>query len=179
MGGHPLRVLESRVTLDKSFTHSAAEQPLCIGEITSQRTKNTSRAPGCARLHRTAGPQFRCFRSLLCPSPSPTPDIAWYKKGGDLPSDKAKFENFNKALRITNISEEDSGEYFCLASNKMGSIRHTISVRVKGTLCVFLIMMILPALNAMTTLSSEGGWGQGEWEKLPTHWLVTTVTCQG
>uniref|UniRef100_A0A4X1UYN0 Neurofascin n=1 Tax=Sus scrofa TaxID=9823 RepID=A0A4X1UYN0_PIG len=65
----------------------------------------------------------------------PTPDIAWYKKGGDLPSDKAKLENFNKALRITNVSEEDSGEYFCLASNKMGSIRHTISVRVKGTLC--------------------------------------------
>ncbi|XP_045697334.1 neurofascin isoform X7 [Phyllostomus hastatus] len=62
----------------------------------------------------------------------PTPDIAWYKKGGDLPSHKAKFENFNKALRITNVSEEDSGEYFCLASNKMGSIRHTISVRVKA-----------------------------------------------
>ncbi|KAM8819219.1 neurofascin isoform 8-T9 [Rhynchonycteris naso] len=62
----------------------------------------------------------------------PTPDIAWYKKGGDLPSDKAKFENFNKALRITSVSEEDSGEYFCLASNKMGSIRHTISVRVKA-----------------------------------------------
>ncbi|XP_060034663.1 neurofascin isoform X11 [Erinaceus europaeus] len=62
----------------------------------------------------------------------PTPDIAWYKKGGDLPSDKAKFENFNKALRIISVSEEDSGEYFCLASNKMGSIRHTISVRVKA-----------------------------------------------
>ncbi|XP_054567447.1 neurofascin isoform X4 [Eptesicus fuscus] len=62
----------------------------------------------------------------------PTPDIAWYKKGGDLPADKAKFENFNKALRIGSVSEEDSGEYFCLASNKMGSIRHTISVRVKA-----------------------------------------------
>ncbi|KAK1329405.1 hypothetical protein QTO34_011589 [Cnephaeus nilssonii] len=62
----------------------------------------------------------------------PTPDIAWYKKGGDLPADKAKFENFNKALRISSVSEEDSGEYFCLASNKMGSIRHTISVRVKA-----------------------------------------------
>lgn len=180
MGGHPLRVLESRVTFNKPLRHSAAKPPLCIGEISSQRTKNTSRTPGCARLHRrTEGPQFRCFCFLLCPSPSPTPDIAWYKKGGDLPSDKAKFENFNKALRITNISEEDSGEYFCLASNKMGSIRHTISVRVKGTLCVFLIMMILPALNTMTTLYSEGGWGQDEWEKLPTHWLVAIVTCQG
>lgn len=57
----------------------------------------------------------------------------WYKKGGELPVGKTKLENFNKALRISNVSEEDSGEYFCLASNKMGSIRHTISVRVKGT----------------------------------------------
>ncbi|XP_074833374.1 neurofascin isoform X3 [Carettochelys insculpta] len=62
----------------------------------------------------------------------PAPDIMWYKKGGELPTDKTKLENFNKALRIANVSEEDSGEYFCLASNKMGSIRHTISVRVKA-----------------------------------------------
>ncbi|XP_041439744.1 neurofascin isoform X12 [Xenopus laevis] len=62
----------------------------------------------------------------------PTPDIMWYKKGGELPSKKLKFENFNKTLRIIGVSEEDSGEYFCQASNKMGSIRHTISVRVKA-----------------------------------------------
>ncbi|XP_076214335.1 neurofascin isoform X13 [Aptenodytes patagonicus] len=62
----------------------------------------------------------------------PAPDIVWYKKGGELPAGKTKLENFNKALRISNVSEEDSGEYFCLASNKMGSIRHTISVRVKA-----------------------------------------------
>ncbi|XP_053943416.1 neurofascin isoform X11 [Cuculus canorus] len=62
----------------------------------------------------------------------PAPDIMWYKKGGELPAGKTKMENFNKALRISNVSEEDSGEYFCLASNKMGSIRHTISVRVKA-----------------------------------------------
>ncbi|XP_053883393.1 neurofascin isoform X3 [Malaclemys terrapin pileata] len=62
----------------------------------------------------------------------PAPDIMWHKKGGELPTDKTKLENFNKALRLTNVSEEDSGEYFCLASNKMGSIRHTISVRVKA-----------------------------------------------
>ncbi|MEJ1270058.1 neuronal cell adhesion molecule [Cricetulus griseus] len=80
-----------------------------------------------AGFGKAAGPIICCASE-----PSPTPDIAWYKKGGDLPSDKTKFENFNKALRITNVSEEDSGEYFCLASNKMGSIRHTISVRVKA-----------------------------------------------
>ncbi|XP_071624405.1 neurofascin isoform X20 [Heliangelus exortis] len=62
----------------------------------------------------------------------PAPDIMWFKKGGELPAGKTKLENFNKALRISNVSEEDSGEYFCLASNKMGSIRHTISVRVKA-----------------------------------------------
>ncbi|XP_075469849.1 neurofascin isoform X13 [Ascaphus truei] len=62
----------------------------------------------------------------------PAPDIMWFKKGGEFPSRKVRFENFNKTLRITGVSEEDSGEYFCLASNKMGSIRHTISVRVKA-----------------------------------------------
>nr|XP_014340103.1 PREDICTED: neurofascin isoform X1 [Latimeria chalumnae] len=62
----------------------------------------------------------------------PTPNIMWFKKGGELPSKKTKFENYNKTLRIVAVSEEDSGEYFCLALNKMGSIRHTISVRVKA-----------------------------------------------
>ncbi|XP_051891047.1 neurofascin homolog (chicken) a [Pristis pectinata] len=62
----------------------------------------------------------------------PTPDIVWYKKGGELPWPKVRMENFNKTLRIMNVSEENSGEYFCLASNKMGSIRHTITVRVKA-----------------------------------------------
>ncbi|XP_069489231.1 neurofascin isoform X9 [Ambystoma mexicanum] len=62
----------------------------------------------------------------------PAPDIMWFKKGGDLPTGKVKFENFNKTLRINSVSEEDSGEYFCLASNKVGSTRHAVSVRVKA-----------------------------------------------
>ncbi|XP_077190801.1 neurofascin isoform X11 [Paroedura picta] len=62
----------------------------------------------------------------------PTPDIIWHKRGGELPAGRISYENFRKALRIANVSEEDSGEYFCLASNKVGSSRHTVSVRVKA-----------------------------------------------
>ncbi|XP_053339869.1 neurofascin homolog (chicken) a isoform X6 [Clarias gariepinus] len=62
----------------------------------------------------------------------PTPRIKWFKKGGELPEGKVKFENFNKTLVISSVSDEDSGDYICMASNKMGSIRHTISVQVKA-----------------------------------------------
>ncbi|XP_062834621.1 neurofascin isoform X16 [Anolis carolinensis] len=62
----------------------------------------------------------------------PTPGIMWHKKGGDLPAGRTKLENFDKALHIANVSEEDSGEYFCLASNKVGTSRHVISVIVKA-----------------------------------------------
>ncbi|XP_033852317.3 neurofascin homolog (chicken) a isoform X18 [Acipenser ruthenus] len=62
----------------------------------------------------------------------PTPDIKWFKRGGDLPALKTKLENFNKTLRITGVSEEDSGEYFCLANNKMGGTRHVVAVTVQA-----------------------------------------------
>lgn len=76
-----------------------------------------------------------CLPSDTCaflPTHRPTPRIKWFKKGGELPEGKVKFENFNKTLVISSVSDEDSGDYICMASNKMGSIRHTISVQVKG-----------------------------------------------
>ena len=45
---------------------------------------------------------------------------------------RVKLESFNKTLRIINVSEEDSGDYMCMANNKIASIQHTISVQVKG-----------------------------------------------
>ncbi|XP_039971770.1 neurofascin homolog (chicken) a isoform X1 [Xiphias gladius] len=62
----------------------------------------------------------------------PTPTIKWFKKGGDLPGQKVKFENFNKTLKIISVSEEDAGEYVCMANNQLGSIRHSIFVQVKA-----------------------------------------------
>ncbi|XP_068170719.1 neurofascin homolog (chicken) a isoform X4 [Antennarius striatus] len=62
----------------------------------------------------------------------PTPTVKWFKKGGDLPGQKVKFENYNKTLKIINVSEEDAGEYVCMASNQLGSIRHSITVQVKA-----------------------------------------------
>ncbi|XP_049713919.1 neurofascin isoform X4 [Elephas maximus indicus] len=117
------------------FTHTIQQKnPFTLKVLTTRGV--AERTPSFMYPQGTASSQMvlRGMDLLLecIASGVPTPDIAWYKKGGDLPSHKAKFENFNKALRITNISEEDSGEYFCLASNKMGSIRHTISVRVKA-----------------------------------------------
>lgn len=75
-------------------------------------------------------------QSLVFPtvafSSSPTPIIKWFKKGGELPGQKVKFENFNKTLKIVSVSEEDAGEYVCMANNHLGTIRHSIFVQVKG-----------------------------------------------
>ncbi|XP_035486846.1 neurofascin homolog (chicken) a isoform X5 [Scophthalmus maximus] len=62
----------------------------------------------------------------------PTPTIKWFKKGGDLPGHKVKFEKFNKTLKMVSVSEEDDGEYVCMANNHLGSIRHSIFVHVKA-----------------------------------------------
>ncbi|KAM4740294.1 neurofascin homolog (chicken) a isoform 1-T6 [Anableps anableps] len=62
----------------------------------------------------------------------PTPTIKWFKRGGDLPAHKVKFENYNKTLKIPRVSEEDAGEFVCMANNHLGTIRHSIDVQVKA-----------------------------------------------
>lgn len=85
----------------------------------------------------------------------------WHKKGGDLPSGRIKLENFNKALHIANISEEDSGEYFCLASNKVGISRHSILVKVKGMsrlLCLLILQQLV--IQSKPVKYRKSFWGQ-------------------
>uniref|UniRef100_A0A803T4D0 Neuronal cell adhesion molecule n=1 Tax=Anolis carolinensis TaxID=28377 RepID=A0A803T4D0_ANOCA len=62
----------------------------------------------------------------------PTPTIRWIKEGGELPVNRKFFENFNKTLKITDISEADSGKYKCMASNLLGSAHHVITVTIKA-----------------------------------------------
>ncbi|XP_073476028.1 neuronal cell adhesion molecule isoform X14 [Aquarana catesbeiana] len=62
----------------------------------------------------------------------PTPEIRWNKEGAELPSDRVFYENFNKTLKIVDVSEADAGKYRCAAHNIRGSVHHIITVIVKA-----------------------------------------------
>lgn len=66
-----------------------------------------------------------------CPD-RPTPEISWQKDGGELPSSRVSLHNFNKMLKISDVSEADAGNYHCTAANSVGTAHHTIKVTVKG-----------------------------------------------
>ncbi|XP_013922401.1 PREDICTED: neuronal cell adhesion molecule isoform X11 [Thamnophis sirtalis] len=62
----------------------------------------------------------------------PTPLIRWSKEGGDLPVNRTLFDNFHKTLKIIDVSQADSGKYKCMATNRLGSAYHVITVNVKA-----------------------------------------------
>ncbi|XP_056091363.1 neuronal cell adhesion molecule isoform X10 [Rhinichthys klamathensis goyatoka] len=62
----------------------------------------------------------------------PTPAVSWTKLSGEIPGHRASLMNFNKTLRISDVSEADAGEYRCTAGNRLGSVHHTIRVSVKA-----------------------------------------------
>ncbi|KAL6482761.1 hypothetical protein MHYP_G00076330 [Metynnis hypsauchen] len=70
---------------------------------------------------------LECFASGV-----PAPSIKWTKDWEALSMQGMKLENFNKTLRIKKVSMEDGGEYICTATNRMGSLDHIITVRVKS-----------------------------------------------
>ncbi len=63
---------------------------------------------------------------------SPTPDISWSKVNEDLPSGRFSFHNFQKTLKITEVTEADGGDYRCLTKNRLGSNHHIITVVIRG-----------------------------------------------
>ncbi|XP_075886416.1 neuronal cell adhesion molecule a isoform X11 [Nelusetta ayraudi] len=62
----------------------------------------------------------------------PTPDITWEKEGGELPTNRLALQNFQKTLRISDVTDSDAGRYRCSASNRLGSTHHIINVTVKA-----------------------------------------------
>ncbi|KAM4712390.1 neuronal cell adhesion molecule a isoform 3-T3 [Anableps anableps] len=62
----------------------------------------------------------------------PTPNILWQKDAGKLPSGRTSFYHFNKTLKISDVNEDDAGDYRCTATNKLGSKHHLIKVTVKA-----------------------------------------------
>ncbi|XP_037540414.1 neural cell adhesion molecule L1.2 [Nematolebias whitei] len=62
----------------------------------------------------------------------PAPEITWVKKNGELLESRAKIEKFGRSLRLSNITERDSGEYQCIAQNTQGKAIHTYSLTVEA-----------------------------------------------
>lgn len=62
----------------------------------------------------------------------PTPEISWQKDGGELPSNRLSYQNFQKTLKISDVIEADAGDYGCTATNSLGTAHHIIKVTVKG-----------------------------------------------
>uniref|UniRef100_A0AAX7TAQ0 Neural cell adhesion molecule L1 n=1 Tax=Astatotilapia calliptera TaxID=8154 RepID=A0AAX7TAQ0_ASTCA len=62
----------------------------------------------------------------------PTPDISWQKEGGELPSNRVSYQNFKKTLKISDVNENDAGNFRCVATNNLGTVHHTIKVTVKA-----------------------------------------------
>lgn len=63
---------------------------------------------------------------------NPQPSITWLRKGRVLPS----FEPSHR-LVLSDVQEEDSGDYTCLASNSVGSTEKQFDVKVIGRCCEF------------------------------------------
>lgn len=72
------------------------------------------------------------MRLLTLPFFSPTPEITWLKKEGELDESRTVKDMFDRRLRLSDISESDSGEYQCIAKNTQGNAKHTYHLKVEG-----------------------------------------------
>ncbi|XP_076389609.1 protein turtle isoform X5 [Megachile rotundata] len=64
---------------------------------------------------------------------TPTPEILWYKDANPVePSSIIGIFNDGTELRISNIKDEDIGDYTCIARNGEGQISHTARVMIAG-----------------------------------------------
>ena len=88
--------------------------------------------------------------TLTCKVNEETISITW-KKDGDQITERAFINPRLHKLAITEVVEEDSGEYSCEASNKPGTVaRSVVTVNVKGKL--FKELHIISVINHVRSL---------------------------
>lgn len=79
-------------------------------------------------------------KTIECPvEAEPEAEIKWYKDGQMVSSRPPHLELTGNELMFISISEQDSGEYHCQASNSMGSItsdRFKLSIQTSKYLSI-------------------------------------------
>lgn len=66
---------------------------------------------------------------------SPEISVRWFRDGAEIDRSakhKTSFINSLAALEISDVSENDSGKYFCEACNEAGIESCTVEIEVKG-----------------------------------------------
>ncbi|KAK6303470.1 hypothetical protein J4Q44_G00259240 [Coregonus suidteri] len=81
------------------------------------------------------------------------------KHGKELDTTNIKLKNYNKLLQIPKTAFEDTGEYTCTATNKIGYLEHTITVQIKAA--PFWLekpsnLVLAPEENARLVCRSDG-----------------------
>lgn len=142
---------------------------------------------------------MRSIVRLRCKaSGKPKPQIIWYKDGEIMPEEDLGLEDRSKQawiLRLTNVKEQDSGEYMCEVFNKYGKINATYMLQVIGTnlpgsflmfpVKLHLLVIYLNRANTyMLVLIKTGDVCTHEiwyWTSVKKQWLPSThcdVECQ-
>lgn len=76
---------------------------------------------------------------------SPTPEVSWMRRDGELSETRTTKDMFDRRLRFTNISESDGGEYQCIAENSQGNTKHIYMLTVEGIALAFLYYTLIPS----------------------------------
>ncbi|XP_051282266.1 neural cell adhesion molecule L1.1 isoform X2 [Dicentrarchus labrax] len=104
--------------------------------VTSSNDVPHSRKPHLFRPTSTHSPVLALSGhsvTLECiPGGLPTPRVEWKKKDGRLDETSGKLERHNRWLQFDSITQEDDGEYECIASNGHGSISSSFTVTVEA-----------------------------------------------
>lgn len=62
----------------------------------------------------------------------PTPSVQWVRREGELVESRVSRDQFDRRLRLSDLTESDAGEYQCIANNTQGKVTHTYTVSVEA-----------------------------------------------